>query len=169
MAAFAAPADLILRYDVRTLGDLCSDDGTRVTQANLATDQKVEMALDTATGQIMAAVLRGERYTAADLAALTSESADYLKDLTCRIAFWLLWQRKPYTDDKQRMEAKESSDKALEMLRTGQHIFDIAATIEATKPDVETVTRVEVADEWGLFVDRARGRFYPSRRTYRDR
>lgn len=169
MAAFATPADLLLRYDVRTLGDICSDDGIRVSETNLLTDQKVTTALDSATGQIMAAVLRGERYTAADLATMTSESRDYLKDLTCRIAFWLLWQRKPYPDDQNRMEAKKNADEALELLRTGQHIFDIAETIEAGKPDVETVTRTEIADYWNLFVDRARGRYYPSRRSYADR
>lgn len=166
MAAFATPTDFLNRYDVRTVGDICSDDGTRVTESALATNDKLTTALNTATGQILAAVLQGERYTAADLAAMTGESAAYLTDLTCRIAFWLLWQRKPYTDDQQRMEAKERADQALELLRTGAHVFDITANKEAGRANIDTVTRTEIQDNWELFVDKARGHFYPARRTY---
>lgn len=166
MTAYATPADLIVRYDVRTLGDLCSDDGNRVPQALLATNTKLEALLSTASGQINAAVMRGDRYTAADLASLSGESQQYLVDLTCRIAFWLLWQRRPYSDDQNRMEAKKSADEALELLRTGAQVFEIDTVIEAGKPKVDTVSRTEITNNWNLVADRCRGRFFPVRRSY---
>jgi hypothetical protein len=169
MAAFATTADMLLRYDARTLGDLCSDVGTRIPEALLVSDPKLVALLDTATGQIKAAVLRGDRYKTVDLESLTGESREYLVDMTCRIAFWLLWQRKPYSDDQNRMEAKKGADEALELLRTGAHVFDVDTAIEAGKPYVETVTRTEIANNWNLVADRCRGRFFPARRTYANR
>src|SRR3990167_6702051 len=119
MTAFATPADMIARYDVNTLGDICSDDGIPVTTAKLITNTKLTTALNTATGRIKAATLRAARYTVDDLDDLTGESKAYLSDLTCRIAFWYLWQRKPYADDQQRSEIKAQADEALGVLRSG--------------------------------------------------
>jgi phage gp36-like protein len=169
MTAFATAADMIARYDARTLGDLVTDDGNQVAENALAANPKMTAALATATGQIKAAVLRAERYTTAELEALTGESQQYLKDLTCQIAFWCLWRRRPYIDDQQRNEVKASADEALELLRTGAHVFDIDRQKDAGTPKVETITRAEVENDWSLFVDQARGNFYPRRRTYKQR
>lgn len=169
MTAFATAADMVARYDVRTLGDLCGDDGHRIPEEDLAINVPMTKALQTATGKIKAAVLRAERYTTAELDALTGESKQYLIELTCQIAFWCLWKRKPYKDDQQRKEIKQDADDALELLRKGDHVFDIDRQKDAGTPQVETVTRVEVQTEWGLAVDQARGRFFPARRSYRNR
>lgn len=169
MASFASSSDMVLRYDVRTLGDLCSDDGTPVAEAALASNTKMTTALADATGQILAACLRGGRYSQADLAALTGESASYLKRLCCVVAFWNLWDRKPYSSDETRKAAREEAMEMLEMLRKGEHVFDVSAVIAAGVPDVDTVTRVE-AQTWQMVVDQCRGgRFYPRRRTYNNR
>lgn len=169
MTSFAAPSDLLVRYDARTLGDLVADDGVRVPESALATNAKLTALLSTATGEIKSAVLRSDRYKVADLEALTGESLQYLVDLTCRIAFWRLWQRKPYADDQNRMEAKKSCDEALELLQSGARIFDVQTVREAGTPYVETVTRTEIADNWHLVADQCRGRFFPARRSYANR
>lgn len=157
------------RFDARTLGDVCADNGVQVTEAGLKTNKKMLAALNSATGRIVATVLRAKRYTREDLNGLTGESLDYLKDLTCRIAFWKLWQRKPYSEEQQRPDAKQDHDSALEELGSGHAIFEVASVIEAGIPRVETVTRTEIERDWALVVDQARGRFYPQRRTYRHR
>lgn len=175
MTAFATAADMITRYDVRLLGDLCADDGSRVTEAALKSTTSpnpiMAAALDSASGKVKAAVLRAGRYTVMQLEALTGESQAYLVDLTCQIAFWMLWRRRPYSEayDSQLKNAKEAYDESLESLRTGDEIFEVDVVIEAGKPKIETVTRVESKD-FNLAVDQARGgNFYPRRRTYRDR
>lgn len=169
MTAFATPADMLIRYDARTLGDLCSDSGVRLQESELTANAKLIALLSSATGQIKSAVLRGERYKVEDLEALTGESLAYLVDLTCRIAFWLLWQRKPYADDQQRLEAKKAYDESLELLQNGSHVFEITSAMDAGTPHVETVTRTEIANNWNLVADRCRGRFFPARRTYANR
>jgi phage gp36-like protein len=170
MAGFANTDDMIQRYDSRTLGDLVTDDGTRVAEASLKNNDKLQTALDSATGQVLAAALRADRYTKADLLSLTGESREYLVDITCAIAFWNLWRRKPYTDLKdQQTAAQHDAKDALEMLRSGDHIFDVATVRSAGIPKIETVTKVQ-AEEWSLFLDIARaGHFYPVRRTFRNR
>ena len=79
--AYASVADLKKRFDVRTLGDLASDDGTQVASANLPADENVLAALDDASGEIDSAVLVARRYTTSDLTALTGNSLAYLKRL----------------------------------------------------------------------------------------
>ena len=169
MAAFATPQNMLDTFDARTLGDLCSDDAHRVSEAALLTDPKMLRALNFATGRIMGACLRAKRYSRDDLEGLTGESEALLIDMTCRVALWWLWQRKPYTDDQQRQQAKVNSDEALEQMRMGDHVFDVEDAKEAGLPSAETVTRVEIERDWSLFVDEARGNFYPRRRTYRQR
>jgi len=168
MASFADGSDLLERYDARTVGDLAEDLGARVAAADIPTSANVVTALSGATGEILSSVARAARYTQADLVALTGEDLAYLKDLTCAIAFWRLWKRRPYTDDAIRKEAREEYESILKMLRSGETIFAVAEVIDAGKPQIETVTRVE-APNWQLVVDRCRGRFFPSRRTYRNR
>lgn len=169
MTAFATPADMLVRYDVRTLGDLCSDGRGRIQEAELASNSILTALLNEATGQVKAAVLRGDRYKVEDLDALTGESKAYLSGLTCRIAFWLLWQRKPYTDEQQRLEAKKGSDESLELLQNGSHVFEIDTAIDAGVPYVETVTRTDISNNWALVADQCRPRFFPARRSYANR
>lgn len=169
MTSFATPADMIARYDVRTLGDLCSDSGERISEAGLAANTKLLTCLSSASGRVIASTLRAKKYTVDDLNALTGESLAYLVDITCRVAFWLLWQRKPYVDTQQRMEAKKEYDETLEMLNKGDQIFDVESVKDAGIPQVETITRVEIESDWSLFVDQGRGHFYPRRRTYKNR
>lgn len=167
MTAFATAADMVNHYDVNTLGDLCSDDGTPVAEGGLAANAKMVAALNSATGRIQAAALRAGRYTVQDLEGLTGESAAYLATLTCRLAFWHLWQRKPYTEDQQRQEAKANADEALEAIRTGDDCFNVQAAIDAGHPTVSTVSRVDIERDWDLLVDQMRGRHLPRRRSYR--
>lgn len=170
MTSFADSDDMVARYDVRTLGDLCSDtDGVRITKDGLVTNPKMTAALSTATGRVIATALRAKRYSRADLEGLTGESQQYLIDIVCRIAFYALWQRKPYSEDQQRVEAKKAYDDALEEVGSGHAIFDVEAVKSAGIPKVETVTRTEIQSDWALVVDQARGRFYPRRRSYRNR
>lgn len=169
MTSFATPSDMIARYDVRTLGDLSSDTGERTTEAHLATNTKLLTCLASASGRVIASTLRAKKYTIDDLNALTGESLSYLVDITCRVAFWLLWQRKPYVDNQQRMEAKKEYEETLQMLQTGAQIFDVEAVKDAGIPKVETITRTDIETNWSLFVDQARGHFYPRRRTYKNK
>ncbi|MBE41884.1 MAG: hypothetical protein CL480_11360 [Acidobacteria bacterium] len=177
MAAFADSADMLARYDARTLGDLLADDGTRVTTGNMAANTRLSAALKSATGRLKAAVLRAERYTVDDIANMQSsghanydeESSEYLKTLTCDVAFWEIWKAKPHRGNhaSDRKEAREASDLAIAAMTSGAEVFNVPRITDAGTPKVATVTRAEIESEWMLAVDQARGRFYPRRRSYR--
>jgi phage gp36-like protein len=173
MAAYATPADLVARYDARTLGDLAADGGLRVSEASLLTDDNIQAALDDASGEIEAALLQGQRYTVADLAGLTGNSAKYLARITCQIAFGYLWGRRPWSEawEDPRNEAMSRAKKALELLRTGENIFDVQAVKDAGVPESTGPTRVEIRN-LNSIVDRCRlGRngYYPVRVTPNNR
>lgn len=164
--SYAAPADLLKRYDARTLGELVSDSGTRVSAANLLTDANLQAALDDASGEIDAHVLQGQRYTTAMLAALTGNSLAYLKRICCAVAMALLWERRPYNDADEQVAAEQAAlqaRKALERLKQGHEVFDIEAVKDAGLPSTSVPSRVTL-DNLNLATDQARGHFYPRRR-----
>lgn len=165
MAAYASASDMIARKDVRTLGDLVSDNGIRVIEGSLAGNAKMTAALEDASGLIEAGLLQGKRYSTADLAALTGNSMSYLKRLTCDIAFWLLWDRKPSykPEDHSRSAAYEECQTALELLRKGQHIFNVETVKDAGLPDVQTPS-LQQYENRNLMVERLRGPAFPARR-----
>lgn len=164
--AYATANDLISFKDARHLGDLCSDDGTRQPAGALANNAKITAALDAASGEIEAALLQGKRYTASDLSTLTGNSAAYLKKLTCDIAYWILWDRKPAyrPDDHSRDRVIEACQQALKMLRTGEHIFNVTAVKEAGVPDMDYPSEATIREN-NFVVDIARPRYYPARRV----
>jgi phage gp36-like protein len=165
MAAYATPAQLLQRYDARVIGDLVGDSGVRVARQELLDNAVLLACLADASGEIEASVLQAKRYTTADLAALTGNSLNYLVRITCTIAFGLLWERKPWSDDDDtgREEAQKRSRAALESLRKGKTIFDVEDVKEAGLPAIETPTIQRILSN-NLAVDQARGRYYPNRR-----
>lgn len=169
---YATATDMISRFDVRNVGDIVSDDGTRATPTELETDPKLTAALDSAAGHINAACLQGERYTVSDLAGLDGDSKAYLVDINCTVAWAALWRRKSYTEDSQtRSEAIQRADEELTRLRSGEWVFDVAEAKAAGRADVTTITRNEINNDWELVADRVRGpnKLYPARRTFKRR
>jgi len=166
MASYASPADLVARYDARTIGDLAGDAGTRVSSANILTDTNVQTALDDASGEIEAALLKGKRYTAAILAGLTGNSLALLKRICCQIAIARLWERRPWigTDDQVSAEqALQDARAALAKLKSGEEVFDLLPQENAGLGQISTPSRVNVRAR-NLQVDELRGKIYPRRR-----
>lgn len=164
MAAYAEPADMIARYDVRTLGDLVADDGTRVDATTLLTDDNLQAALDDASGEFEAAMQQLRRYTPAELAALTGNSLALRKRIVCKLAMGMLWERRQYIDLEKAEEAMDAARKIMERLRKGEILFDVTANVEAGVPEAVTPT-VQSIRLQNLIVDRSRGRngYYPAR------
>lgn len=161
--AYASAADLILRKDVRVLGDLVADDGTRVAAGSLAANAVLAAMLDDASGEIDASLRQGDKYTVANLAALTGNSLAHLKRITCDIAFWLLWERRPtYGDEEMRDDVWQRAKRALDALKAGREVFDVAENVDAGNADLETPSFAQIQQQ-NLIVDQARGPYYPQR------
>ncbi len=121
--AFATPADLLARYDYRTVGELVVDDDTQPTYASLLTNPTIEAILSDASGQIETAVMVGNRYTIEELDSLTDNSQAKLVRMTCDLAFYLISQRRPTGD--QEFPLYEEAMELLGMLRKGEAVFNV--------------------------------------------
>lgn len=161
MTAYATAADMIARYDVRTIGDLVFDDGTAADSSDISSSSVVTAALDDAAGEIEAALLRGGRYTRADLQSLTGNSLSYLKRINCKLAFWYLWERRPAWDNDQYEQSKADARRVIQQLASGQEIFDLDKVVDAGTPMVTAPTQAEF-DRRNLPIERF-SRFYPPR------
>tara|TARA_R100000149_G_C5878573_1_gene142807 strand:+ start:923 stop:1447 length:525 start_codon:yes stop_codon:yes gene_type:complete len=172
MASYADHSDMIARYSAGLLGDLVSDDGARVPASSLAVNDKLIVALRTATGYIKAHLRQADRYTDAQLDGISDvssahydlESAAMLADLTCRLAFWHLWKRKPWSDthESARKQAEDDYKTTLDMLRKGTIILDDGVTPEAGKPESIGIKSTQLKTMWSQI---GRGRWYPNNKN----
>jgi len=162
---------MVVRYSPNLLGDLLGDGGERIPASAMASDTVMSAMLATATGRIKAAARAGQRYTEAQLTGLLNpaseyydaESAAYLTDLTCRVTFWLLFQRKPWADSHEsaRRQAEAEYNDAIEQFRTGHHILNIGSD-----DSVPTNVGVNATNRQYIYSETPRGRFFPRRRLY---
>jgi phage gp36-like protein len=168
-AAYASVTDIIARKSVQTLGDLVSDDGVRVVQADLIgppVNAVLQAALDSAAGEIEAACLVGGRYTVENLIAIFAAAAasslrntrSHLVRINCEIAYTFLLSRKPSYSVEDYKAAMELQEVYLERLRKGENVFNIAANIEAGTPSVAIPTVVSVQAK-GFIRDRTLNTF----------
>lgn len=153
--SYAQPSDIITRYDVRRLGDLVNDDGTRASSTQLLSSPVLQSALDDASGMIDAACQRGQRYSPNDLALLTSatsgtplwNSFQLLVRLTCDLAYGLLVGRRGYnsTDTGSQSPRYVEAMRLLERLGNGDWVFVTANALAAGVPIPQVLLSQDVS------------------------
>lgn len=140
---YATAADLILRYDVRQIGNQINDDNTTADAAAIAASPVVESALLDASGDLEAAVLTGGLYTLGNLQRVAFVDGDNptltatghrLKRIVCAIAFWRLWARRHPFDTPDKFPSCVEAFADLEKLAEGVDIFSLAETVDAGLP-----------------------------------
>lgn len=128
--SLAAPADLLVRFDARLLGQLVNDGNVQVTPGALLTDPVIQEHLDQSAGEVFAALYVAYKYTAAELATVTNTTASLLKKLVCDLAIVTLCQRRGMSyEDKFPMV--EASLGMVQMLRNGERVLDLAGNEQA--------------------------------------
>ena len=157
--AYATYEDLEARYDVRPILDLVSDTGTPAVDAESST--RVTMALSTASGRINAACLNGKQYRVEDLAALTGDDLELLKDICCTLAMGILCRRRQELM-KQYQTFISEADQFLARIRKGEHVFNIETNKAAGLPSAEGFTYVDYENEQG-WRERYDGGYFPKR------
>lgn len=154
---YAAPSDLMLRYDRTSIGQLCGDDKRAVSPVDLPTDPVCLGMLNDASGMVDAALLVGNRYSPSDLTSLTANSNFLLIRVTCDIAMALLCDRRPGWNPERSKAIHELADSHLEKLRTGENTFNIQASMDAGEPvDSGPLTMNYQANQLNNIVDRSR-------------
>lgn len=154
LVPYASGDDLVQRYDVDLIADLCQDSREELDwQADitaLTEHPNVMSALEDASGEIDAALRAGGQYTPEDLAGLiagpvTEATRKHLIRITCAIAMSILVERRL---DRVSMETADWLRKAakgwLDALRRGENVFGIAANDGASRIDIETVQSTQI-------------------------
>lgn len=92
-----------------------------------------------------------------------NDSDQWLRDLTCRIAYMVLVDRKPWNDQHkiQYNNTKETIDNYLDQIAKGTIILNVSKTKEAGVPDSLGIDAQTSTAYWS---QAPRGRFYPQRR-----
>lgn len=160
-AAYATAFDLIDYRDWRLIGDLIRDDDKRAANTVEITgtvdeegavvdppNARVQRALNTATAMIEAEIFHGGRYSRADMKALLrlvtdpdeddpeladkyTMARDYLRQLTCDLAFWVLIKRRKPDAAGEKINGVKEALETLVRLRNGEAIFAFQEATEA--------------------------------------
>ena len=146
LIAYASGNDLITRYDIDLIGDLCQDNREeldwKVDIDVLTKHPNVLSALEDGSGEIEAAMQSGARYTVTQLRELAypataqahNNTRKHLIRITCAIAMSM------ETADWLRKTAKGF----LDQLRRGENVFGIAEVVDAGSIDITTVEAIQI-------------------------
>ncbi len=145
--SYLSAAEFLKRADLRTIGDLCSDTGSRIPAGALLTDANLAAALLDASGLVEQACLTAGKYHPVDLAALTGAGQAALFRLISRLTLCLLFERRPDLEMKQPW-IWEWVEEQLQKLHEGEAVFPFIETEAAgILSDVtETARDVEARD-----------------------
>lgn len=154
----ATAQDLMRRYDQRLLADLAGDEGAPVPPEQ---SERVQAALDGATGQLLAAVRLGGRYQPAELEELLGPDQELVKDVVCNLALLRLIGVRIHSIGQDAYRClQEAVQKTLDDLRAGKLLFGTPAVSRATVPDVDGPTALDY-QHLNLLPSRVRN-YYPS-------
>lgn len=170
-SSFCTVAQLLKRIDVRTAAQLASDTNVPVEEASLPANANVLQALSDASGEIEVAAAKAG-YTTADLAAIAGSGTiaqSQLERLTCGVAIWFLFDRRPMPEQKMPAMAEWALGWMDKLVR-GERIFPLEAQREAQAMQAKDATQDEIAAanrttfQMGRFFAR-RSDMAPPRRT----
>lgn len=157
--AYATASDLTARFDKNILADLAGDDAAPADPLN---SPRVARALEGASGEINAAARMGGRYSPEELAALSGDDLEFLKDVTCQLALLrLVGTRIQTIGELAHKTLRDAADRILDDLRAGRLVFGTPAAERAQTPGVDGPTVLDY-ERLNLLPDRVRN-YYPSR------
>lgn len=144
---YVSASDFLKRYDARTIGQLMSDESPagrtptvdELTNANTVPGGRLSELLKDASGMLEIALLKGGRYTIADLEALTANQAAFIKRVVGDLALGLCYQRRPATDTPIPTQTQVAMN-VLDMLANGDRILGLQGAIDASHMTLTTDT-----------------------------
>jgi hypothetical protein len=131
-SAFLTNQEFLNRYDVRTIGDLLGDVGSRQSSTVVLASTVLTEFAQEASGEVEAAIYRGQRYTRADIAALAGNSLAYLKRLVADKMLANMLNRRPDPNRPIPPNVLQSLE-VIEALANGFRIFSMDGAADAGK------------------------------------
>lgn len=159
---YADAQQMILRFDERTLKDLCSDTGTAET--NLSANARIATALDDASGEIDSACQVGKMYSQEDLDELTQTPGtdrSLLRRICCELALVHLIEARPEKFKGAVDGLRKRTEEYLDKFRRGVRVFNIEVNKNAGVVHHAGLNNAEY-DQQRWLRDRCTG-FYPNR------
>jgi phage gp36-like protein len=145
---YATANDFLERYDARLIGDLVSDDGTRVEVGDLPANAVVLAVLNDAGATVDAAVYVGNRYTPAQMSDLSDTAAAFVRRLVCDLALLYIKRRRGRFDPEKDAALLREVNDTLGALRDGKDLLLLtnqseaqASTVELVRPELISVNR----------------------------
>lgn len=143
--SYATPADLVARVDAQIVADFITDDDPitgfrdRPPLEDILASSILQTALDDASGDVLAALGKGKRYTPAQLTGLTGPALSKLKRIVCDIATSYLFDRRADSKNEQIAEAfRMKAERHLKALKSGEDIFYLADETDAEATLIST-------------------------------
>lgn len=166
MPRHAEPVDMEARYDIRTIGQLITDDEQELSRTAVLEHPNLLTALDDASGRVEAALRHGGRYSLEDIGNLTGNSRNHLKSIVCAVAMSRLLRRRPgsYTDLLQQVSAE--AEEHLSHLTKGHDVFTLDIHVDAGllsdmgNRNVETLSLMKLRNNLS---DNVIGKLFPHR------
>jgi len=156
--------DLIARYDVEVIGELATDDRTRLLRQDIPDHPAVTTAIKSAMGEVLARIKIGNRYSSADLDDLDEYSEEHFKTVVCVIAMSRLFRRRPGTHTEMAKAIREESEDWLKRLASGEEVFTLetdTSHLDATVPALDGPTVREI-EQRNFLAARMAGRYLPA-------
>ena len=143
MANYADGDDMVTRFDVRLLGDLVTDDNTRIAAAAVPADANLGVAITDATERINSALRQANRYTTDDLAQLVTDGDAQLKRICCALAMEHLYQRRGSAIPDGFQVAIDDAKDVLEQIRLGNNVLQVDGAIQSGLPNTNFIQPAE--------------------------
>lgn len=144
---YSTPEEFLQRYDARLIGDLVRDDGVQEPPGSLPANAVLLAVLADASAAVDAAVFVGNRHTPAQMAALSTTAASFVRRLVCDLALIYLKRRRGRFDQERDAALLQEVNATLQSLRDGQDLLLLnqqsqaaASTIELVRPELIPVT-----------------------------
>lgn len=166
MTSYATGSEFAQRYDVRLCGDLVSDTGTSVDSSSLPTNENLLAALADASASIDAAVFVGNRYTPAQMAALSTSAASFVRRLTCDLALIYLKRRRGKFNKENDGALLEEINATLDSLRAGEDLLLLASQTEAPASIMEIARPRLINKRRAQTIRRKTRNYYPANPDY---
>ncbi len=159
LTSYLSAEEFLLKRDVRSVAQYCSDDGNDpqlagstpifMVKAILIDDTTrpgsiLAAKLASSSGMLESAALRSKRYSADDLASLTGNSREYMLEVLASLTMYSLICRRPGpTPPDTVVHAYEEAIKALNDLSEGIRIFAFSEAEVAGIPTTRKFTNVD--------------------------
>ena len=169
MAAYATGQDLVVRYDVLLIGDLCQDSREPLNDHNVTEHPNVLSALLDASGEVDSALLSGGRYRVDQLESIanpanTGNNRFKLVRIVCDIAMSILLTRRADPRHIDQAESLAKTSRAhLNSLARGENVLGLPELVSGQSATVElaTLSSVEL-DNLNSLPSRMTGYFPPN-------